>query len=405
MKNKNGHKTFNFTLFFLLIVIIVLIGIITNPKLSLSSAASGIAVWFNIILPSLLPFFIISEILIGLGFVDFIGKLLQPLMRPIFNVPGEGAFPLTMSILSGYPVGAKLTSRLREEGLITKDEGTRLICFTSTSGPLFMLGAVSIGMLNDSKLAPLIIIPHYLSVLVLGLLFSFYKSNNRRLIISKKRNLFEEIQESYVTWIKTKKSIGSLITKAVKESMDTIILIGGLVIFYSVIVEILFNMEFLNNIIYHLSNLLPIDIQLIKGIIIGFFEVTIGCKNIAASQSSLITKILILNFTIGWSGFSVHSQALSFINNTDINTKLYIVSKFLHGILSVLFGYALYLLKYQNYIQPTIYYPMYYNNQFNLSNWIYLLTSSTKLALIMIIYIFLLSMLVSTAFKTLKGSN
>ncbi len=405
MKNKNGHKTFNFTLFFLLIVIIVLIGIITNPKLSLSSAASGIAVWFNIILPSLLPFFIISEILIGLGFVDFIGKLLQPLMRPIFNVPGEGAFPLTMSILSGYPVGAKLTSRLREEGLITKNEGTRLICFTSTSGPLFMLGAVSIGMLNDSKLAPLIIIPHYLSVLVLGLLFSFYKSNNRRLIISKKRNLFEEIQESYVTWIKTKKSIGSLITKAVKESMDTIILIGGLVIFYSVIVEILFNMEFLNNIIYHLSNLLPIDIQLIKGIIIGFFEVTIGCKNIAASQSSLITKILILNFTIGWSGFSVHSQALSFINNTDINTKLYIVSKFLHGILSVLFGYALYLLKYQNYIQPTIYYPMYYNNQFNLSNWIYLLTSSTKLALIMIIYIFLLSMLVSTAFKTLKGSN
>lgn len=405
MKNKNGHKTFNFTLFFLLIVIIVLIGIITNPKLSLSSAASGIAVWFNIILPSLLPFFIISEILIGLGFVDFIGKLLQPLMRPIFNVPGEGAFPLTMSILSGYPVGAKLTSRLREEGLITKDEGTRLICFTSTSGPLFMLGAVSIGMLNDSKLAPLIIIPHYLSVLVLGLLFSFYKSNNRRLIISKKRNLFEEIQESYVTWIKTKKSIGSLITKAIKESMDTIILIGGLVIFYSVIVEILFNMEFLNNIIYNLSNLLPIDIQLIKGIIIGFFEVTIGCKNIAASQSSLITKILILNFTIGWSGFSVHSQALSFINNTDINTKLYIVSKFLHGILSVLFGYALYLLKYQNYIQPTIYYPMYYNNQFNLSNWIYLLTSSTKLALIMIIYIFLLSMLVSTAFKTLKGSN
>ncbi|OZV12869.1 sporulation integral membrane protein YlbJ [Tissierella sp. P1] len=405
MKNKNGHKTFNFTLFFLLIVIIVLIGIITNPKLSLSSAASGIAVWFNIILPSLLPFFIISEILIGLGFVDFIGKLLQPLMRPIFNVPGEGAFPLTMSILSGYPVGAKLTSRLREERLITKDEGTRLICFTSTSGPLFMLGAVSIGMLNDSKLAPLIIVPHYLSVLVLGLLFSFYKSNNRRPIISKKRNLFEEVQESYVTWIKTKKSIGSLITKAVKESMDTIILIGGLVIFYSVIVEILFNMEFLNNIIYHLSNLLSIDIKLIKGIIIGFFEVTIGCKNIVASQSSLITKILILNFTIGWSGFSVHSQAFSFINNTDINTKLYIVSKFLHGILSVLFGYALYLLKYQNYIQPTIYYPMYYNNQFNLSNWIYLLTSSTKLALIMIIYIFLLSMLVSTTFKTLKGSN
>ncbi len=404
MKYKKNHKKINFSLVFLLIMITILIGIINNPRLSLKSAASGVAIWFNIILPSLLPFFIISEILIELGFVDFIGKLLLPLMKPLFNVPGEGAFPLTMSILSGYPVGAKLTSRLREEGLITKDEGSRLICFTSTSGPLFMLGAVSIGMLNDSSLAPLIIIPHYLSVLVLGLFFSFYKENNRKVILLNNRNIFEKIQESYISWMKTKKSIGSLITKAVKESMDTIILIGGLVIFYSVIVEILFNMKFINNTIYYLSNLFSIDTQLIKGIIIGLFEVTIGCKNIVASQSNLITKILILNFIIGWSGFSVHSQALSFINNTDINPKIYILSKFFHGILSAIFGYAIYLLKYRDYIQPTIYYPI-YNNQFDISKWIYLFTSSIELALTISLYMVLFSIFISTVYRAIKGSN
>ncbi len=92
MVKKKRHKNFNINLIFLIIIIIALTGIITNPKLSLNSATAGINTWFNIILPSLLPFFIISEILIGLGFIDFIGKLLEPLMKPLFNMPGEGVF-------------------------------------------------------------------------------------------------------------------------------------------------------------------------------------------------------------------------------------------------------------------------------------------------------------------------
>ncbi|WP_353093907.1 sporulation integral membrane protein YlbJ [Tissierella praeacuta] len=402
MKTIKRYRKFNSKTLFLIVIIIVLVGIIANPKLSLKSAASGITIWFNIVLPSLLPFFIISEILIGLGFVDFVGKLLQPLMKPLFNMPGESAFPLTMSLLSGYPVGAKITSRLREERLITKNEANRLICFTSTSGPLFMLGAVSIGMLNDPKIAPLIIAPHYLSVLILGLFFSFYKSGNRRFLPMEKRNILKEIQESYIIWTKTKKPLGPLITKSVKESMDTIILIGGLVIFYSVLVEILFSMKLLDRLLYSLSNLLNLDSQLIKGTIIGFFEMTIGCKNIAISNASLISKILVINFVIGWSGFSVHSQALSFINNTDINSRLYILAKFFHGILSSILGYILYLLKYQEYVQTTFYNPIPFNIQFNFHNWISLLTSSAKLVLTLSIYMFLSSIIVSSIYRIFK---
>lgn len=383
---------------FLFFIIIILIGIILNPKVSLSSAASGLSLWFNIVVPSLLPFFIISELLIGIGFVDFIGKLLQPLMMPIFNVPGEGAFPLSMSILSGYPVGSKLTSRLRSENLITKEEGDRLICFTSTSGPLFMLGAVSIGMLNDPNLAPLILLPHYLSILVLGLGFSFYNSKKRKTTTRYKINS-EELKRSYLSWFKTKKSIGSLITNSIKESMDTIILIGGLVIFYSVLIEILFNFNFSQQIISFIAKITSLDIQIIKGIISGFFEITVGCKNIASTNISLISKVLIINFLIGWSGLSVHSQALSFINNTDINSRLYIISKFFHGILSTIFGYIIYTLKYKNYIQSTFLGPVFLSKQFHLFNWIYLLISSTKLALTISLYMFLFSIFIYIAFK------
>ena len=196
MNIKTNYNNKFFEMFFLLILIIVLIGIISNPKLSLESATSGISLWFNIIIPSLLPFFIISELLIRLGFVNLIGRLLQPIIHPLFNVPGEGVFPLIMSILSGYPVGSKLTSRLREENLITKQEGDRLICFTSTSGPLFMIGAVSIGMLKDQNLALLIIIPHYISMFLLGLIFKSYNKNSKKQIKKRNKNLFQEINTS-----------------------------------------------------------------------------------------------------------------------------------------------------------------------------------------------------------------
>ncbi|NLK43438.1 MAG: sporulation integral membrane protein YlbJ [Tissierellia bacterium] len=403
MNSKSEDTKYLLKLFFLLIIIILLIRVVLNPSLSLKSAKDGILIWLNILLPSLLPFFIISEILIGFGFVDFIGKLLKPLMKPLFNVPGEGAFPLTMSMLSGYPVGAKLTSRLREKNLITKEEGNRLICFSSTSGPLFMLGAVSIGMLGDSSLIPLIIIPHYLSILVLGLFIGSFNAKDKYVKIDNKSgNLWQEIQDTYFSWLKTKKSIGSLITSSVKESMDSILIIGGLVIFYSVLVETLFNINLIQKIIIDFSNFLSMDSQLIKGIIVGFFEMTTGCKNIAEANINIMYKILAINFVIGWSGISVHSQALSFINNTDLNGKLYIISKFFHGLLSSAFGFVLYSYKFRNYIQPAFFNNIQLYSKFHLLNWLSLVLNSIKLVLMLNLYILLLSILIYLFSKKLK---
>ena len=76
--------------------------------------------WWEIVFPSLLPFFIVSEMLIGFGVVRFIGVMLEPLMRPLFRVPGVGGFVWAMGMASGFPAGAKLTARLRQEEQISK---------------------------------------------------------------------------------------------------------------------------------------------------------------------------------------------------------------------------------------------------------------------------------------------
>ena len=121
-------------------------------KNNLVAAKSGLSLWANSVLPSLLPFFIATELLGYTNVVPMCGKLLNRFMRPIFNVPGEGAFALLMGIISGYPVGAKIVANLKENKLCNKVEAERLIAFTNNSGPLFIVGTVGIGLFYNSSI-------------------------------------------------------------------------------------------------------------------------------------------------------------------------------------------------------------------------------------------------------------
>lgn len=96
-----------------------------NPQLSFKAASEGLMTWVNLVMPSLLPFFIISEILISIGFVDIIGKLLEPIMKPVFNLPGISTFPFSMSIVSGYPMGGKIVSNLRKKTIVLQKKRSR----------------------------------------------------------------------------------------------------------------------------------------------------------------------------------------------------------------------------------------------------------------------------------------
>ncbi|MBS4539753.1 sporulation integral membrane protein YlbJ [Clostridium sp. D2Q-11] len=323
-------------LFVTLIILIVL-----NPKNCIKAALDGVNIWFFTVLPSLLPFFILSEITIRLGVVKFIGSLMSPLMIPLFNVPGEGAFIFTMSITSGYPVGSKLISRLRLENKITKIEAQRLASFCSTSGPLFMIGAVSIGMFNNEIFGIIIALSHYLGALTVGLLFRFYKFGyNSNYPIHKYKNM---VADSYNNLV-SKKNIGSIMSDSVNDAMSTILVVGGFIIFYSVIIEILDSLNFIHIITNIINNLgISIDGNVIKGFVFGLIEITNGCKILSESiNSGSLLVITLVSIIIGWSGLSIHSQSLSFFSKTDINNKIYIFSKMIHGLFSGIFTIILY---------------------------------------------------------------
>lgn len=100
--HQKKYKGFSYY-FVLCAVLFLVITIILYPGESVDAAYNGLITWATLVIPALLPFFIGSELLINLGIVKFLGVLLEPIMRPIFNVPGEAALCLCNERYIGLP--------------------------------------------------------------------------------------------------------------------------------------------------------------------------------------------------------------------------------------------------------------------------------------------------------------
>ncbi|WP_168198263.1 sporulation integral membrane protein YlbJ [Crassaminicella thermophila] len=329
------------------IVSFLVLSIIKYPQQAFEAAKLGINTWFNVVFPALLPFFIGAELLIGLGVVNFIGILLEPIIRPIFNVPGEGSFVLAMSITSGYPIGVKLATQLRNKGIFSRIETQRLISFCSTSGPLFMIGAVSIGMFHNLQLGTTIALSHYLGAITTGILFRFYKFKHKRKNSTKKQKGY--IKRAFCEMFKVvqnkESTFGALLGTSVKNSMETLFIIGGFIILFSVIIQLLTIIgliDIFSNYIQKYLYIFHLDASICRAIVSGIFEITMGCKLLSEiSNISFIQQAVLATMIISWSGFSIHAQASSLLSKTDISTGIYIFSKFLHAILSGFFVFLI----------------------------------------------------------------
>jgi len=329
---------------FISFLILMVLSLILFPKEALEAAKGGINLWLFTITPSLLPFFIGSELLLQLGVVHFLGTFLEPIMRPLFNVPGSGSFAMAIGYTSGYPVGAQVISRLWEENLCTTEEAEKLMSFCNNSGPLFMLGAVAIGMFGSPKAGYIIMASNYLAAITTGLLFRFYKKNSYKKSLSTKNLLNAAIKKMYYTREQNKKSLSTILSEAVSKSTNTIIMIGGYVILFSVVIEFLKLYKILDFLSYFISPiflLLGFDKSLIPAFLSGLLEITVGSNLISQVSAPLEQKVVLVSAIIAWGGISIHGQVLGVIAKTKIKYLPYFIAKTIQFFLAALYSYWL----------------------------------------------------------------
>lgn len=304
---------------------------------NLSSAKNGLALWANSVVPSLLPFFIATELLGYTNVVSLLGKLLNRFMRPIFNVPGEGAFPFVMGIISGYPMGAKIVSNFKSQGICTNEEAERLLAFTNNSGPLFIIGTVGIGLFKDTNTGILLFLTHILACLTVGFIFRWWKSGR------KKRTAFLQDSSNSVPSKVSLSNLGEVLASSIMSAINTVFLIGGFIVLFSVIISILENsgiLDAIGSFISPILNIFGIPVSYADGILTGLLELTNGVCSIASIANKSISKnIIICAFLLGFGGISITLQILSITSKAKISIKPYIIGKLFQGTFAAFYTY------------------------------------------------------------------
>jgi len=331
-----------------LAVVIFTLALVVFPKQGFETGMSGLSVFWDIVFPSLLPFFILSELLLGLGIVRGLGVFLEPLMRPLFSVPGVGGFALSMGLAAGYPMDAIITARFRESGLCSRIEGERMLAFTNTADPLFMFGAVAVGMFKSAELGVLLALAHYISSFLVGVTFKFWGRRAERVpsgpdvptpaSMKSKGSLFvRAYQETMEARAEDARPFGKLLKDAVTESIQTLLMICGFIVFFAVFIEILRLsgiMKWLGIPLVFIYHLFGINHGLVNPTLAGIFELDIGTAQTAAVNAPLIQKIALASGIIAWSGLAVHAQVASVLTQTDIRMRPYFIARFLHAVLA-----------------------------------------------------------------------
>ncbi len=270
---------------------------IVFSDIAVQSAKEGIALWTSSVLPAMLPFFICVNFMTGIGLTA---------MLP------AGIFPFAMSALSGYPVGAKVIGDMCRSGITDIAEAKRLISYCSTSGPVFMVGAVGVGMLGSQQAGYVIAVSHYAGAVINGIVYSGGRgsggSGSRAHIMHGQ--CIEECD------------LLETLTVSIFSAFRSMAVILAYIIFFMFIMELV-----------ETSGVLEFrESAATDTLVKGFLEMTVGCSSLTGSGCGLKTCCVLAATVISWGGLSVLGQSMSMLSGTGIRFGYLALTKLTHSI-------------------------------------------------------------------------
>ena len=282
-------------------IIYMTAAMIISPIGSINAAKVALKVCADSVIPALFPFIFCGNMLIALGAARIAGRCFSKIMYPLFKVSGAGGLALALGAVSGYPVGAVCAASLYTSGECSKTEAEKLLVFCNNSGPMFIIGAVGIGMLNNYRLGIFLYIIHILSAIICGVILRNYNKNYTEKLLPP---AYEDAEL---------KTAALDIGAAVVKSVNSILLICGFIIIFAVFIGVLPEFPF-------------------RSYLYATLEITGGIS--ALLRESSVNTLPLLSFFIGFSGVSVLAQVYAVTKPSGLSIKPYIIGKMLQGIIA-----------------------------------------------------------------------
>ena len=296
--------------------------LVLAPAEAIESARYGLSLCAELIIPSLLPFFVASALLIRLGVPQALGKLLSPLARRLWGVSGAGASAFFSGICGGYPLGAQTVAELYVTGQIEKAEAEKLLRFCNNSGPSFLVGVIGAGIFSSRAAGLLLYAVHVFAALLTGLIFRRGEAPS-----SAPRSVRET-------------GIAEALVASVRQAVSAVLSVCGFVVCFCVLSGLLDTLGFWARAAALLSRLPAVDAQDARALLIGLLELSSGIGALRGLPPSG-GRLVLSAFLCGWGGLSVQFQTMAVLAETDLDARGHVLGRLISALLSALLALAL----------------------------------------------------------------
>ena len=304
------------------VIIFCIICLSLNPQYYMKQTLLGLDVFAKNVFPSLFPFFVFSKILTGLNCINDFSKHFGNITKKLYHCSGVSAYALFISIISGYPVGAKVVSELYQQQQLSYKEVNRVITFTSTSGPLFIIGTVGIGMLNNFKCGVIMLTCHILASLINGLLYRNKDYNSKDFLTTYQSNFVAP-------------DINKVISDSVYNSVVSVLLVGAYIVIFFMLISLINALHIFSPICF-IACKLGLEPKIINAVLNGVVEITRGCLDISNLNCSLSLKTVLCGGIISLGGLSVAFQGFAFLGKCKVKFSFFVKQKITHCLISVI---------------------------------------------------------------------
>lgn len=301
-------------IFTIIILTFFLFYILGFPEESVRAASLGLNLWYEKMLPTLLPFSILSHILIHSGILDRFAQIIHRFLKHVFPISSAGIYPLTAGLLFGFPMGSKITSELVLSGKMSREEGQRLFCICNNISPVFIGSFI----LNESLRRPEFRFASYLILYVPPLVLYMFWNRHKQFHVPPE-NLKKTASMNF-----------QLIDAGIMNGFETLAKLGGYIILFAILAQ--------------MTTLLPISSPIVKCILIGFTEITNGIAYTARQNLEFRLAYPFMMAYTAFGGLSGFAQTASMVKDTGFSMLPYLKIKLLGSALS--FGLALLLVQF-----------------------------------------------------------
>lgn len=319
-----------FTLMLGLAAVSFVISIIAYPDQAFQASLQGLRLWWDLVFPALLPVLVVTELMTGLGMIHGLGVLLDPLMRRVFRLPGAGGWALAAGLAGGYPIGAEAAAKLRKQGFIGRAEAERLLSLSHLGNPMLMVGVVGAGFLHSPEAGVMLAAIHYAAAGAAAWIQRLAAPMEHRGASAPTSGqgstgpglLARSVQRMEEARSEDGRAFGKLLGDAVSGAIQSLLLVGGLIMIFSVAVKIAELQLGGGRLPDGMLRLLP-----------GVLEPHLGAFSFSRAEGfTPSVQAACIGACLAWSGFSLHAQVMSFLKDTDIRYVPFLRFRLLHAL-------------------------------------------------------------------------